>query len=168
MQKKRSAAKRLCGSFFRLYKSMPQRFHRPAYHHASGGHAAYPLQTSTHSAHPEYRSSSGIVSSIALFALPHAGNTVAKRFSDTSRQISTPSLTANGHTPPTAWPTSVSASCGESIFAFVPNRALYLGLSIFASPADAYCAGFGRHLLSLHSPGAALTAAPDSAIINPF
>ena len=36
---------------------------------------------------------------------------------------------------PTACPTKVSASSGVSIFAFVPNFALYFGLSIFASPA---------------------------------
>lgn len=38
-----------------------------------------PLHTSTQAEKPEYFSSSGIVSSIALFALPQAGKTVRKR-----------------------------------------------------------------------------------------
>lgn len=38
-----------------------------------------PLHTSTQAENPEYFSSSGIVSSIALLALPQAGNTVLKR-----------------------------------------------------------------------------------------
>jgi hypothetical protein len=76
-----------------------------------------------------------MVSSIALLGLPQAGNTVSKRFNDTSRYTFTPSFTANGQTPPTACPTNVSTSSSESIFAFLPNFALYFGLSIFASPA---------------------------------
>lgn len=38
-----------------------------------------PLHTSIHAQYPEYFSSSGIVSSIALLALPQAGNTVWNR-----------------------------------------------------------------------------------------
>ncbi len=40
-----------------------------------------------------------------------------------------------GQTPPTAWPVNGSASSAASIFAFVPNCALYFALSILASPA---------------------------------
>jgi len=43
------------------------------------------LQTSTQAAKPEYLSSSGIVSSMALFPLPQAGKTVSKRRRDSSR-----------------------------------------------------------------------------------
>ena len=42
------------------------------------------LQTSTHSSNFEYSSSSGIVSSMALLLLPHAGNTVSKRRRESS------------------------------------------------------------------------------------
>ena len=76
------------------------------------------------------------MSSIALLTLPQAGNTVANRRKDSSRYTETPSLTANGQTPPTACPTSASASSGESIFAFAPKNALNLWLSTFASPAQ--------------------------------
>ena len=93
------------------------------------------LQTSTQSMGLEYCCNSGIVSSIALLELPHAGKTVSNRFSDISRYTFTSLFTANGHTPPTACPTIRSTSSGESIFAFRPNCALYFALSIFASPA---------------------------------
>ena len=43
------------------------------------------LHTSTHPSNFEYCSSSGIVSSMALFALPAAGKTVSKRLSDSSK-----------------------------------------------------------------------------------
>lgn len=43
------------------------------------------LQTSTHSAHREYRSSSSMVSSMALLLLPHAGKTVPNLRRDSSR-----------------------------------------------------------------------------------
>ena len=52
------------------------------------------------------RSSSSGVRRTALAALPAAGYTVSKRRSDSSRNTSTPSLSANGHTPPTPWPIS--------------------------------------------------------------
>ena len=44
-----------------------------------------PLQTSTHPNEPEYFSNSGILSSIALLPLPHAGKTLSNRFNDSSR-----------------------------------------------------------------------------------
>ena len=44
-----------------------------------------PLQTSTHPNEPEYFSNSGILSSIALLPLPHAGKTLSNRFNDLSR-----------------------------------------------------------------------------------
>ena len=58
---------------------------KDADHHASSG--CQPLQTSTHWVKflPQQRSSSSQVSSMALAALPTAGNTVSKRFRDTSR-----------------------------------------------------------------------------------
>lgn len=62
----------------------------------------HPLHTSTHFKDFENSSSSGIVNSIALFPLPQAGKTVTNRFRDSSKYTLTPSLTANGHTPPTA------------------------------------------------------------------
>ena len=51
----------------------------------SGKNYSGSLQTSTHSSNFEYSSSSGIVSSMALLLLPHAGNTVSNRRSDSSR-----------------------------------------------------------------------------------
>ena len=52
---------------------------------------------------------------------PQAGKTVSNRFRLSSRYTSTPSFTAKGQTPPTAWPMRVSASSWESIFALVWN-----------------------------------------------
>ena len=49
------------------------------------GQGPQSLQTSTHAVYFEYCSSSGMVSSIALFALPAAGKTVSNRCSDSSR-----------------------------------------------------------------------------------
>ena len=46
---------------------------------------SHPLQTSTHAADAETRSSSPGVSSMALLLLPQAGKTVSNRFRDTSR-----------------------------------------------------------------------------------
>ena len=56
-----------------------------AYHHASP--SCQPLHTSTHwtKFFPQQCSSSSQVSSMALAALPTAGNTVSNRFRDTSR-----------------------------------------------------------------------------------
>ena len=56
-----------------------------AHHHASS--SCQPLHTSTHwtKFFPQQRSSSSQVSSMALAALPTAGNTVSKRLRDTSR-----------------------------------------------------------------------------------
>jgi len=48
-------------------------------------HSVTTLQTSTQLSKPEYSSNSSKDSSMALLELPHAGNTVSKRFSDTSR-----------------------------------------------------------------------------------
>ena len=92
------------------------------------------LQTSIHFIKPEHSSNSSKESSIALFGLPHAGNTVLKRLSDTSKYVSTPTFIAKGQTPPIVCPTKGSASSKDNIFAFVSNRALYLALSILASP----------------------------------
>ena len=41
-----------------------------------------------------------------------------QEFEVSSATVELASFTANGHTPPTAWPTNVSASSGDSIFAF--------------------------------------------------
>ena len=56
-----------------------------AHHHPSS--SCQPLHTSTHwtKFFPQQRSSSSQVSSMALAALPTAGNTVSNRFRDTSR-----------------------------------------------------------------------------------
>ena len=47
--------------------------------------AYFSFATSTHPREPECSSSSAMVISMALFALPQAGNTVSNRFSDSSR-----------------------------------------------------------------------------------
>lgn len=63
------------------------------------------------------------------------GKTVLNRLSDSSRYTLTPSGSANGQTPPTAWPVMASASSAVSIFALKPNCVLKRALSTFTSPA---------------------------------
>ena len=62
---------------------------------------------------------------MALLLLPQAGYTVSYFFRDSSKYTVTPSFTANGHTPPTAWPMRVMASSGVSILALEPKYFTY-------------------------------------------
>ncbi len=93
------------------------------------------VHTATHCASLQTITSCGIVNSMALLPDPQAGNTVVNRCSDSSRYIRTPSLTPNGHTPPTACPMSSSTESLGIIRGFTPNRCLKAAFDTFASPA---------------------------------
>ncbi len=105
---------------------------------------------------------------MALLELPQAGNTVSNRLSDSSSHTSTPSFTAKGQTPPTAWPTSSTACSGVSILALRPNCALNLALSMRASPAATTSRGHAgpmkERVLAMRLPSQPSASAASSTV----